>query len=262
MSYTQTIYNVLRKRGLTEAAALGMLGNWWCESNCEPFRMQGDFSSLKTASKAYVQNVKSGSITRDQFAHDSKGFGLAQWTYFSRKYDLYDYWKSSGKTLDDCTMQTEFAVYELETSFRALLDFLKSTNDVFTATSRICREYERPAVNNIDARYQAANRIKYEIDLSGKEDPSPQPTPQPAPKVDHSLQLRTIDRNCSGFKEVYLLKSLLLCRNYDLANSGLVDVDNTWTEALTKAVKEMQSDFCLSADGIVGQKTWDALMKR
>ena len=35
MSYTQTIYNVLRKRGLTQAAALGMLGNWWCESNCE-----------------------------------------------------------------------------------------------------------------------------------------------------------------------------------------------------------------------------------
>ena len=259
MSYYQTIYNTFRKHGLTEAAALAFLGNWQCESNCEPFRLQGDFSSLKTVSKAYVQNVTNGSITRDQFAHDSKGFGLAQWTYFSRKYDLYDYWKASGKKLDDCTMQTEFAVYELQTSFRALLDFLKSTNDVFTATSRICREYERPAVNNIDARYQAANRIKYEIDLDGKDEPQPAPTPTPT--TDHSLQLRTIDKNCSGFKEVYLLKSLLLCRNYD-ANSGLVDVDDTWTEALTKAVKEMQKDFSLTPDAIVGPKSWDALMKR
>ena len=35
MSYHQTIYNLLRGYGLSEAGALGMLGNWECESGCE-----------------------------------------------------------------------------------------------------------------------------------------------------------------------------------------------------------------------------------
>lgn len=248
MSYKQTIYNVFRRHGLTEAAALGMLGNWQCESNCEPFRLQGDFSSMKTVSKAYVMNVTNGSITRDQFAHDQKGFGLAQWTYFSRKYNLYDWWKKSGKTLDDCAMQTEFAMHELETEYRPLLDFLRSTNDVFTATSRICREYERPAVNNIDARFASAKRIQYEINLDGGGE-----DPEPEPHEDHSLQLRTVDRNCEGFNEILLLKGLLLCRNFDFEKIS---------EDLWAVVKQFQAENGLMADGIVGPKTWAALLER
>ena len=254
---------------MSEAAALGMLGNWQCESGNEPFRVQGDFSPYRTASKAYVQGVTNGSISRDQFAHDQKGFGLAQWTYFSRKYALYDYWKASGKALDDAAMQTEFAYLELEQSYPALLDFLKSTNDIFTATSRICREYERPAVNNIDARFADANKIKYEIDLNNwqddpepEPDPQPQPDPEPQPVADHSLVLRTIDKNCSGFTEVYLLKSILINRGYDSANGGLIAIDDIWTEALTNAVMQFQRDFGLSPDGVVGNLTWQKLLER
>ena len=248
---------------MSETAALGMLGNWQCESGNEPFRVQGDFSPYRTASKAYVQGVTNGSISRDQFAHDQKGFGLAQWTYFSRKYALYDYWKSSGKALDDAAMQTDFAYLELEQSYPALLAFLKSTTDVFTATSRICREYERPAVNNIDARFADANKIKYEIDLNNwQDDPEPEPDPQPQPVVDHSLVLRTIDKNCSGFIEVYLLKSVLINRGYDSANGGLLSIDDIWTEALTNAVMQFQRDFSLSPDGVVGNLTWQKLLER
>ena len=266
MSYTQTIYNCFRRGGLTEAAALGFLGNWWCESNCEPFRLQGDFSSYKTASKAYVQNVTNGIITRDQFAHDQKGFGTAQWTYFSRKYALFDFWKASGQKLDSAEMQTAFALKELREDYKALFDFLKSTSDIFTATSRICREYERPAVNNIDARFQAANRIKYEIDLNAWDggdtpEPAPQPTPTPQPLEDHALKLRTIDKHCSSFTEVYLLKALLINRGYDSANGGLLAVDDIWTEALTDAVVQFQKDFGLDPDGVIGPASWAKLLK-
>ena len=263
MSYKQTIYNCFRRSGLTEAAALAFLGNWQCESTNEPFRLQGDFSPYKTASKAYVQGVTNGSITRERFAKDQKGFGLAQWTYFSRKYALYDYWKASGKALDNAELQTDFALKELREDYKALFDFLKSTKDVFTATSRICREYERPAVNNIDARFQAANSIKYEIDLNAwdKDEPQPEPAPAPEPATDHSLQLRTVDKNCSSFTEVYLLKALLLNRGYDSVNSGMLCIDDFWTEALTEAVKQFQRDFNLGADGVVGPKSWAELLK-
>jgi len=256
MSYAQTIYNTFRKNGLTEAAALGFLGNWQRESGNEPNRLQGDFSSYRTMSKAYVQGLTNGTISKQQFQNDQKGFGLAQWTYWSRKAELYDFWKASGKAIDDASLQTEFALKELRESYGALLSFLKSTNDVFTACSRICREYERPAVNNIDARFQAANKLKYEIDLDGWDDggadPQPDPQPEPEPQQDHSLVLRTIDRNCEDFHECQLLACLLECRNYDFGNN-----DGLW-----RAVKQFQSDFGLVADGVVGNKTWNKLMER
>ena len=255
MSYAQTIYNAFRRNGLTEAAALGFLGNWQCESGNEPYRLQGDFSSYRTASKAYVQRAENGQMTKDEFCKPV-GFGLAQWTYPARKANLWDFWKASGKKLDSAEMQTDFAMRELQTEYKALLDFLKSTTDVFTATSRICREYERPAVNNIDARFQAANKIKYEIDLNawddGGEDPQPEPEPQPDPQQGHELVLRTIDKNCENFNEVDLLIALLDCRNYEFQN---------W-DGLWKAVKQFQADFGLTADGVVGNKTWNKLMER
>ena len=185
-----------------------------------------------------------------------KGFGLAQWTYWSRKAALFEWWKSSGKALDSAEMQTEFAIHELQTEYRALFDFLKSTNDVFTACSRICREYERPAVNNIDARYQAANRIKYEINLDGSADPEPEPTPAPAPTPakDHTLTLRTIDWHCENFKEFALLKALLENRNYDTADW---DNDGVWD-----AFEQFQKDNGLKPDRVCGNLGWTALLKR
>ena len=248
MSYQQIIYNRLRHHGITQAGALGILGNFDCESNCEPFRLQGDFSPYRTASKAYVQGVTSGSISRDTFSRDAKGFGIYQLTYWTRKQGYYDFWKASGKALDSAELQVDYAVKEMKSDYPQLFAFLKQTTDVFTAVSRVCREFERPAVNNIDARFASAKRIQYEINLDGGgEDPDPQPT------VDHSLQLRTVDRNCEGFNEVLLLKGLLLCRNFDFEKIS---------EDLWAVVKQFQAENNLMADGIVGPKTWAALLER
>ena len=247
MSYQQIIYNRLRHHGITQAGALGILGNFDCESNCEPFRLQGDFSPYRTASKAYVQGVTSGSISRDTFSRDAKGFGIYQLTYWTRKQGYYDFWKASGKALDSAELQVDYAVKEMQSDYPQLFAFLKQTTDVFTAVSRVCREFERPAVNNIDARFASAKRIQYEIDLDGGggEDPDPQ--------EDHSLQLRTVDRNCEGFNEVLLLKGLLLCRNFDFEKIS---------EDLWAVVKQFQAENGLMADGIVGPKTWAALLER
>ena len=250
MSYQQIIYNRLRQHGITQAGALGVLGNFDCESNCEPFRLQGDFSPYRTASKAYVQGVTSGSISREQFSKDSKGFGIYQLTYWSRKQGYYDYWKNSGKALDSAELQVDYAVKEMTSDYPNLLAFLNATTDVFTATSRVCREFERPAVNNIDARYDRAKKIQYEIDLNAWDKAEPEPEPTPAPVIDHSLKLRTIDRNCEKFTEFALLEALLKLRNY-------------WDEVSTwNGLKQFQKDSGLEADGICGPKTWSALLRQ
>lgn len=263
MSYHQQIYDRLRHDGLSEAGAIGMLGNWQAESNCEPNRVQGDFSPYRTASKQYVNDVTSGRISRDWFGHDGKGFGLYQLTYFSRKLGYYDFWKQSGKPLDDACLQCDYAIKELKTDYPGLYNFLCATDDVYSATSRICCEFERPYHNNVQARYEAALRIRKELDLSGQSEvkPSQSEVNQSQSEVNEEPKLetwppRTIDEHCTGWPEVWLLQSLLKCRGYNVL------VDGIWGSLLTDKVKQFQQEHGLDADGAVGPMSWAKLFDR
>jgi len=259
MSYHQTIYNLLRGYGLSEAGAIGVIGNWQAESNCEPNRVQGDFSPYRTGSKQYVADVTSGKISRDQFGHDGRGFGFYQLTYFSRKLGYYDHWKKSGKALDDAGLQVEYAVIELKRDFQNLYQFLCSTADIYSATDRVCREFERPAVNNVQARYEAALRIRAELDLSGQStvgQVKPEPEPTTEEQKIETWPPRTIDEHCSGWAEVWLLQSLLKCRGYNVL------VDGIWGSLLTDKVKQFQKEHQLDVDGVVGPMSWAKLMER
>ena len=257
MSYHQTIYNLLRGYGLSEAGALGMLGNWECESGCEPCRVQGDYQASRAISKAYVNGIESGASDRERFATDAKGFGLAQWTLPERKRNLWDKAKASGKRIDSVGLQVEFAIWELGKAEwclgTALLPYLKTVEAIWDATDRICRKYECPAVNNVQARYQAALRIRNEIDLSGSTNVQPAPAvpqkPQEEPKKD-AWYPRTIDGHCSEWDEVWLLQVLLNCNGYGIL------VDGVWGVLLTDKVRQFQSENGLEADGVVGKNTW------
>lgn len=257
MSYHQTIYNLLRGYGLSEAGALGMLGNWECESGCEPYRVQGDYQASRAISKAYVNAIENGTQNRERFANDQKGFGLAQWTYYSRKDMLWEVWKHSGKRIDDVGLQVDFAIRELHGEYSGLLSFLKTTNDIQEACSRICKEYERPAVNNVQARYEAALRIRREIDLSGTVFNSE--TVSETVDEDHIVDVtkkvetwppRTIDEHCTGWPEVWMAQSMLKCRGFNVLNDGI------WGTVMTEKVKQFQQANGLDADGVVGKNTY------
>lgn len=265
MSYQQIIFNRLRQHGISEAGALGVLGNFQCESGCEPFRLQGDFSPYRTMSKSYVQGVTNGSISRDTFSRDAKGFGIYQLTYWTRKQGYYDFWKQSGKALDDAELQTDYALIEMEADYPQLLAFLRVTTDIFTACSRVCREFERPAVNNIDARFSAAKKYQAELDLNGwqggesqeEPEPEPTPTPMPAPVVEHKLVLRDTDEHCSGWPEAFLVQALLKCRGFDLHV-----IDGVWDDEDIDALALFQSEKGLVPDAIAGPLTWAKLLER
>jgi len=258
MSYHQTIYNLLRGYGLSEAGALGMLGNWECESNCEPYRVQGDYQASRAISKAYVDAISSGRMSKEQFATDQKGFGLAQFTYPQRKRNLYDFALGCMKPIDSCSMQVDFAMWELQNEYSGLLAFLKTAEAIWDCTDRICREYERPAVNNVQARYEAALRIRKELDLSGTAVVSDNATTEEKPEEPklETWPPRVIDEHCSGWAEVWLLQALLKCRGYNVL------VDGIWGNLLTDKVKQFQREHGLDADGAVGPVSWAKLMER
>ena len=255
MSYHQTIYNLLRGYGLSEAGVLGMLGNWECESGCEPYRVQGDYQASRAISKAYVDAITSGRMSEEKFARDGKGFGLAQWTYPQRKRNLYDFALGCMKPIDSCSMQVDFAMWELQNEYSGLLAFLKSAEAIWDCTDRICREYERPAVNNVQARYEAALRIRKELDLSGQAEVNPIQSEVNESKLE-TWPPRVIDEHCSGWAEVWLLQSLLKCRGYNVL------VDGIWGSLLTDKVKQFQQEHGLDADGAVGPMSWAKLMER
>lgn len=247
----QQIYNLLRQGGLSQAGALAMMGNWQCESGLEPNRLQGDFSPYRTVSKDYVRRIENFTLQRDAFAHDAKGFGLAQWTYYSRKQALWDAWHKSGLSIASPELQVKFALYELQTDYSGLYGYLKVTNDLYEATARICREYERPAVNNIDARFQAANSLKYEIDLDGKtEEPK-----QEEPKEAHALVLSELQIGSTG-DVVVLLQAALNVRGY---NCGAAD--GIFGAKTQSALNSFKRDIGKQTDGKVDSSTWAELLK-
>ena len=266
VSYHQTIYNLLRKAGCSEAGALGILGNWECESNCEPYRLQGDFSQYRNISKGYVSSIESGKLTRDAFAADQKGFGLAQWTYHTRKRELYDEWKKSGKKIDDPAFQVAFAVKEFKRDFYQDWELLKNTRDVYSACKWVCYGFENPAVKNVDARFAAAAKIKNEIDLDAwRTDPGDPVQNSGQDPVSLGWEKipaaeywppRMICKDMSG-KDVVVLRAILYARAW----TDLVD-DDWFDGQLEDIVKDFQEAYGLDKDGIVGPKTWAKLLER
>ena len=260
------IYNQLRASGLSEAGALGLMGNWMAESGLEPGRLQGDFTQGRTYSRAYTDDVASGRIGRSQFGRDQKGYGLAQWTYYTRKEDLYDFWNGSGKALDDAGMQVSFAVQELSENgeYAGLWSVLKTTEDIWTATDKVCRLYERPYFNNVDARYQNALSLKAELDKVGTPAPAEQTETGEAspavPVVETCWPPRTI---CSGMNgdDTAVLQAVLRARGFPVSQ-----IDGTFGSYLEGIVKDFQKSAFPGEpaewDGIVGPKTWGKLLER
>ena len=137
------------------------MGNLNAESGLIPVRLQGDFSSGYTTSINYTNQVDSGAISRSQFVNNGPnggGYGLAQWTYYTRKQKLYDYAKDMNVSIGDLGMQLEFLMQELSTNYSGVLAVLRTSNDLTACTRKVLYDFENPAVKNLDARLNLARQ--------------------------------------------------------------------------------------------------------
>lgn len=149
----QTIFDALVGAGMTVEGACGMLGNMTSESTMRPNIAQRGMTTMSDTE--YTFAADNGSI---DFANDSVGYGLCQWTYHTRKAALLAFAKSRGVSVGDGDMQTLFCIKELQTDYPELWAMLCSSHDLLQCTQRICTEFERPAVNNVDVRYGFAKQ--------------------------------------------------------------------------------------------------------
>ncbi|MBQ1235455.1 MAG: hypothetical protein IIX72_00610 [Oscillospiraceae bacterium] len=155
------IYNKLRGYGMTHAGTCAMMGNLMAESSLIANIAQRGMTKLTDAEYTAKFDEYPETCYRD-----GVGYGLAQWTYWSRKQNLFEFANARGKSVGDENTQIDFAVHELRTEYSGLYSYLCSTDDMYEATARICKEYERPAVNNIDRRYQFAQT--FDRDFAGE----------------------------------------------------------------------------------------------
>ncbi len=100
MGNAQKIWGRLISAGLTPEGAAGLLGNLQAESGLNPRNLQNSFEKkLGFTDESYTAAVDSGAYTG--FVHDGAGYGLAQWTYSSRKAALLAYAKARGRPVGD-----------------------------------------------------------------------------------------------------------------------------------------------------------------
>ena len=122
----------------------GLMGNLFAESGLKPTNLQNTYEKkLNYTDTAYTAAVDDG--TYDNFVKDCAGYGLAQWTYWSRKQGLLEQAKAEGKSIGDLGVQLDYIWKELSEGYSKLLKTLQTATSVTEASTAVLTQYERPA---------------------------------------------------------------------------------------------------------------------
>lgn len=142
-SIERMIWNFLRCKGMSPASAAGLMGNLYAESGLNPQNLQNSYEKrLGFTDTAYTAAVDSGAYSN--FVHDSAGYGLAQWTYWSRKESLLNFARKTGASIGSPEMQLDFMIRELK-GYAAVWEVLRTARTVREASDIVLTRYERPA---------------------------------------------------------------------------------------------------------------------
>ena len=151
----EKIYNFLKAQGFTNAGAVGTMANIKAESAGRPDNLQNTGEKkLGMTDAEYVAAVDAGTYTN--FVRDSHGFGICQWTYWSRKEGLLNCAKARGVSIADLEMQLNFLIEELK-EYKTLMKLLKTTADMKAASDAFMTQFERPADQSNTAKNRRAS---------------------------------------------------------------------------------------------------------
>lgn len=122
----------------------GVMGNMLAESSLRSDNLQNTYEkSLGLSDGQYTAAVDNGSYTN--FVHDSAGYGLVQWTYWSLKEGLLNYATAQGVSISDWKMQVDYFVKEMWEEFTPIWKVLTTAKTVREASDAVLLKFERPA---------------------------------------------------------------------------------------------------------------------
>lgn len=124
--------------------AAGLMGNLFAESGLNPKNLQNSYEKkLGFTDEGYTAAVDNGSYAN--FIKDAAGYGLAQWTYWSRKKNLLQFAKEQMASIGDLEMQLGFLAKEMAASYGSVLAALKGAASVRAASDVVLLQFEKPA---------------------------------------------------------------------------------------------------------------------
>lgn len=163
----EKIWNYLLGNISNEYGVAALMGNLDAESGLKTTNLQDSTENrLNYTDETYTAAVDSGKYTN--FASDSAGYGLAQWTYSSRKKGLLDYVRSTGKSIGDLECQLVYLMKELTTSYKSVLNALKTATSVRAASDVVLKDFEKPKIQTDKVKEGRAAKGQKYYDLYSK----------------------------------------------------------------------------------------------
>lgn len=167
----EQIYNYFRGKGLTVAGTCGLLGNLYAESGIRSNNLQNSFEKvLHMNDVEYTNAVNNGSYNREQFCRDGAGYGIAQWTYWTRKQALYEYARQCNHTIDSMEMQCVFLFKELSEKYQGVLNVLVTSTNLRECSNMVLMNFEKPKVQDINVQNK---RYEYSLSIYNKFNKTP-----------------------------------------------------------------------------------------
>ncbi|MCD7732397.1 MAG: phage tail tip lysozyme [Oscillospiraceae bacterium] len=140
-----TIWNHLLGKIGNAYGVAGLMGNLYAESALLSVNLQNTGNTkLGMTDTEYTEAVDGGSYSN--FVKDGYGYGLAQWTYYTRKQALLDYAEEQNASIGNLEMQLDYIYKELSKStYKTVLSKLKNATSVKEASDIVLTKYEKPA---------------------------------------------------------------------------------------------------------------------
>lgn len=121
----------------------GLMGELYAESGLRADNLQNSCEKKLNITDAEYTRLVDGNNYPD-FIYDKAGYGLAQWTYWSRKKALLEFAKGQGKSIGNLDMQLDFLWNEMQ-EYKEVLAVLKAAKSVREASDAVLTGYEKPA---------------------------------------------------------------------------------------------------------------------
>lgn len=139
----EKIWNYLLAWLPNEFAVAGIMGNLKAESNFKPKNLQNSFEQKL----GFTDDTYTVAVDEDvyqNFVHDSAGYGLAQWTFWSRKEGLLNEAKKRKVSISDLELQLDYLKFEMS-SKKDLMSALQGAITVRQSAEAVLKQYEKPA---------------------------------------------------------------------------------------------------------------------
>lgn len=156
MTNAQIIWEYFKNKGFSNCGIAGLMGNLYAESGLIPTNLQNSYEKkLKMTDSEYTYAVDSKRYKN--FIKDGAGYGLAQWTFWTRKQNLLQFCQNKGKSIGDLNTQLDFLYQELITNYPNLVQILKTATSVEVASTAVLLQFERPVDQSFAVQQRRTN---------------------------------------------------------------------------------------------------------